>query len=424
MSEQGSPSAVLRFVQERIGLSCQSVRGDRAAHAVLAGMQRASLFSEEAYVDLLRLNPDVFDRLVSDLTVPESYFFRDPAHFRFIAEVALPQLRLARPTQHVFRAWSAGCATGEEPYSLAILFEEQGLAQRSKVWGTDVSRRALEHAKRALYHPWALRGVSTERVTRYFHRTSTEQLRLDARFSERVSFGRHSLSSAVYPSAVFGGARFDFVLCRNVLIYLAASAIQTVSRLFFESLAEGGFLLTGPSDPLLKVGSDWQVLRTDAGIFYRKVSAESRATLPPVPEPHAHAFYTAELPSQPVQAHAPQADREGKVPVGVEVTSRCEDAPTRIKQIANQQGSLSAEASCREALASDGLSCALHYLHASLLLDLGRLDDADAALRRVLYLDASLAAAHFMRAVIERSRGDLTAAQRSYRRPDRRGNAR
>jgi chemotaxis protein methyltransferase CheR len=238
-------------------------------------MARVGVVDVPRYVALLEAGRVPLDDLVTELTVGETYFFREPAHFEFIQNEVFPEVMKRRGADHVFRIWSAGCATGEEPYSLAIALVEAGL--QGQVLATDISRTALWRAREATYRPWSLRGLDEERVQRVF-RQAGDRWRLHARFGDLVTFQFHNLAQDAYPSLPAGIWAMDLILCRNVLIYFDKASIARVAHGLHTSLADGGWLITGPSDPPLDGLAPLVPVVTKGGVFYPK--GESA---PPVP---------------------------------------------------------------------------------------------------------------------------------------------
>ena len=164
---------------------------------------------------------------MAEITIGETYFFRDSAQFALLRDRVLPDLfSPARLRAHdaPIRIWSAGCASGEEPYSLAILLHQLGWSSRAQVFGTDVSRPLLRQARQAQYSRWSLRGVPEEIVATYFKRSGDRFVLLPA-IARAVEFRYLNLADAGYPSPQSGVWGMDLILCRNVLIYFAADRV-------------------------------------------------------------------------------------------------------------------------------------------------------------------------------------------------------
>ncbi|MGH7804815.1 MAG: CheR family methyltransferase, partial [Candidatus Binatia bacterium] len=209
---------VLGWIAERTGLTFPAQRSASAETKIRRAMTRRGAVDVGAFHLLLKRDPEVFDELVSELTIGETYFFRETAHFDLVARDVIPEVRARRGTGHVIRCWSAGCSSGEEPYSLAILFREQGLLDRVHLVGTDVSRAALARALCATYRQWSFRGEAASRALRHFTNDGDRHvLRDDVR--ARVSFEYLNLALDTYPAFGNGIWGMDLVFCRNVLIY-------------------------------------------------------------------------------------------------------------------------------------------------------------------------------------------------------------
>jgi chemotaxis protein methyltransferase CheR len=390
-----------------------------------------------------------WDELIDELTIGETYFFRNPEHFALVRERILPNLRAERTPGHIFKLWSAGCASGEEAYSLAIMLAELGLLERSRVLGTDISPAALAKARRARYREWSFRGFDDALAERYFRqdqrdRTPCEEIR------RAVKFAQLNLASDEYPSPTKGTSEVDLIFCRNVLIYFDAETIAHVERRIDAALAPNGWLVTGPSDPLLGQASRLEVVVTSRMVCYRKTSTTAgraaitgapvvplmaaRVVARSAPSASARDEETGSLPpwevavppsptpmptpsendhAQPLAAFARAAYGDGLALANGELDA-ARQAILGVRATFNQTGSEAAERACIEALARHGLSAELHYLHGMALFELRKLTEAAAALRRVIYLDRGLCIAHFTLGAILVEAHDLAGARRAY----------
>src|SRR5438552_3141063 len=164
---QPACEAIIRLLGQRTGLYFPESRHDSVEAGIRRAMSRAGLTDLIRYRNLLERDAGALDDLIVELTVGETYFFREPAQFDFIRAEVLPDVQRRRGPEHGVRVWSAGCATGEEAYSLAILLAEEGLAGRAFLLATDISRAALAQAHRAAYRDWSLRGEGADRARPY-----------------------------------------------------------------------------------------------------------------------------------------------------------------------------------------------------------------------------------------------------------------
>lgn len=430
-------AAVVRLVSARTGLTFPPNRWPDVDARVRRAMRTAGAADLERFAGLLGERGELLDALTAELTVGETYFFRDPAQLELVRSTVLPDLVRRRPPDHVLRAWSAGCATGEEPYSLAVLLQQEGLGLRSEVLGTDLSRPALAQARSGSYGAWSLRGVEEAVVARCFHRHG-QRWTIDDRFKRAVTFGWLNLASHAYPSAANGTWGLDLILCRNVLIYLDRGAVRHVAQQLLRCLGPGGWLLTAASDPPLHELAPFESVVTPAGVLYRRAATDSpgfaasarpsvaaqpaaavelAASPAPAPAPAAEATEAAVAAAPDTLARARAALEAGEWATALELAERGDDAEhaeLAVRACANLQGTAAAAERAADAVRRHALAPQLHFLHAVLLLELGRHDGAIAALRRVLYLDDSLAVAHYLLGRALGCRGDAKAARRSY----------
>lgn len=419
---------IVAIVSDRTGLQVPRNRSSEAEAGIRRAMGKAGVREVSQYLELVRAEELSLDDLVTELTVRESYFFREAAHFDFIRQVVIPEVIGRRGHDHVPRVWCAGSAAGEEPHSLAIALEEDGLA--ANVLATDISHEALRRAREAIYGRWSLRGLDDTRLSRWFQRAG-ERWQLDARIRQRVSFAFHNLAKHAYPSVPAGIWGMDLILCRNVLIYFDRPGVEHVARGLQDSLAEGGWLITGPSDPSLDGLGSLRAVTTDAGVFYRRSGSASHAETPPAiatsakqcpaspPGPGRRAPSMPALPStRDIVADPREAFAQGRYESVRALTRDARDESSAVLYVRATANCRSAEEAVKEARsqAERHPMCAeLHFLEAALLLGAGQPHGAARAIRKVLYLDRSSVVAHLFLGSIHRRAGRLEEARRAYR---------
>ncbi len=220
----------------------------------------------EAYLAHLRENPEEVKQLVRDLLISVTRFFRDPDAFRTLETDVIAPLIRAKDADAPLRVWVPGCATGEEPYSLAMLFlEQQSAAQgpcRLQIFATDLDEHALEVARRGTYPEGVSADVSPDRLARFFTRVDESAWQISKQVRETVTFAVQNLIA----DAPF--SRMDLISCRNILIYLEPEAQQKVIALLHFALKEGGCLFLGPSETVGRqtnlfepVSKKWRIYR-------------------------------------------------------------------------------------------------------------------------------------------------------------------
>ncbi|MDA8065440.1 MAG: protein-glutamate O-methyltransferase CheR [Thermaerobacter sp.] len=213
------------------------------------------------YLASLEQDPRLLREFLDYLTINVSEFLRNPEKFQDLKERYLPPLLEGRGP---FRAWSAGCSIGAEPYSLALILDELGAARRSRILATDLDRGVLERANAGIYPKDDLKNVSTERLARYF--VPEEQgYRVSPALKAIVEFRRHNLLQDSFERDL------DLILCRNVVIYFTEEAKDTLFRRFAQSLRPGGLLFVGGTESIFRARE--MGLKMLAPFFYRKEAA-------------------------------------------------------------------------------------------------------------------------------------------------------
>ncbi len=226
-------------------------------------------FSE--YVRYLRSDPGSraeLEEAVDALTTNETYFFREDYQLRAFREEVIPLLAKQAAPRKRLAIWSAGCSTGEEVYSIAtLLLEAQELAGWDfRVYGSDISKRCLAHARRAVYGPSSFRVTTPEAKRRWFVERPEGWL-VAERVRQLCHFGHLNLLESERASVV---GRVDAIFCRNVLIYLDARSRRRVIDLFHDRLYPGGILLLGHSESLLNVSTEFELLHLRDDLVYRR----------------------------------------------------------------------------------------------------------------------------------------------------------
>lgn len=208
-----------------------------------------------------------FAAIVDLLTIHETYFFREDHQLHALYREILPQLMKLR-TDRTLRIWSAGCSTGEEAYSIAMLLAAQReLADwRVEISGSDISQRVLETARRGMYPPSAFRTTPPDIQSRFFH-PEGGGFRIDDSIKRMVSFFSFNLTdierAAVLP-------KMDVIFCRNVIIYFDLPVKKRVIEMFRQRLRGGGYLLLGHSESLMNITTAFNLCHLRQDIVYQK----------------------------------------------------------------------------------------------------------------------------------------------------------
>jgi chemotaxis protein methyltransferase CheR len=408
---------VTALVADLSGMMFTPNRRAEVEAGVARAMKGAGADDIAAYLTLVRRDAIALDGLVDELTAGETHFMRNPDQMDLVRREVFPAFRRRRGAGAPARVWSAGCATGEEAYSLAILLEEEGLGEGAFVLGTDLSLAALEKARVGSYPDWSMRGVSDRFLLDYFRHVRGRRVLID-RIRDKVRFERLNLVGHE-DYATVGAFGLDLILCRNVLIYFDHATAGRIAARLFDCLAEGGVLLTAGADPRLGEYAPFEVEITRAGLVYRRPGPAS-AGAAPARSAVAAPFRSSGLPAAERAGLTPAkvADRNESLPTkprSPAAPDAAREAFERVVSQANAKGADEAERIAQAALRRHPLDAPLHYLRAALLVALDRDEEAEHEAGRALYLDPSLAVAHFLLGTILRKRGARPDALRAFR---------
>ncbi len=231
-------------------------------------IQELELSSFAAYHYQLRSDDQELARAVDELVTNETYFFRERNQLRALFEEILPELRQRCPGDHPLAIWSAGCSSGEEPYTLVMLALEAGLrpGRDLRVYASDISRPMLQKARRGLYREASFRQTDDHLRDKYF-REKDGMWRIADEVKQHVDFIHLNLTDK---SKIALLGNMDVTLCRNVIIYFNAETKQQVIQTFEDKLRPGGFLLLGHSESLINVSSAFELRHLTHDLVYRK----------------------------------------------------------------------------------------------------------------------------------------------------------
>jgi two-component system CheB/CheR fusion protein len=274
--------AIFRLLRDAYGIDFSHYRPATVVRRTERRLQINGAIPLDDYARRLEGDPEELNALYKDLLIGVTRFFRDREAFEALASEVLPSLlRQAAERQEEFRAWVSGCATGEEPYSLAILIREGldalGAEVPVKIFATDAHRASLETASVAVYRDAALAELTPERLGRFFL-PKGDAYQVSPELRKMVVFAQHN----VIKDAPF--TKLDLISCRNLLIYLQPQAQKKVLSLFHFGLKTGGALFLGPSESAGELGDEfdvidsrWKVLRKRRDV---RLPTDLRLTLP------------------------------------------------------------------------------------------------------------------------------------------------
>jgi two-component system CheB/CheR fusion protein len=239
--------AILQYLQQTRGFDFNAYKRSTLLRRIARRMQAVNLSSFEEYFDYLQVHQDEFASLFNTILINVTSFFRDEDVWTHLQSTALPQMLNGRSSAETFRVWTAGCASGQEAYSLVMALGEimglDAVRDTVKIYATDADEEALNEARMAAYTAKQVENVPAPLLEKYFDRNGTTfTFKRDLRRS--VIFGRHDLIQDAPIS------RVDFLLCRNTLMYFNADAQSKILARFYFSLNPGGHLLLGRAEML------------------------------------------------------------------------------------------------------------------------------------------------------------------------------
>ncbi len=421
---KNNESRFIDLIRSRLGITIHSHQSKELQKTILKGCAKFSCSPTEYLQMLTACPPDspLLEHLVTGVTIGETYFFRDKNQMQMLQQNVLPKIIARKRQQHdlSLRIWSAGCASGEEVYTLAMMLT--ALLPDLNAWaihllGTDINTQSLQKALVGRYKEWSMRAISADYKNRYFAKIDDEY-EIMPQLKNGVSFFYLNLNDDAYPSITNGTNAQDLILCRNVLIYFDSQRVATLMKKFSLSLVAEGYLLLGASDP---------VNLNDTGLHfnYHQSSLFSRSTTIAPPAALEEPSVTQARPAPPVKkarmlTAAPRVDRSAEKPKQAKLDEqRIQQLLTSAKwqEILDQTSLndnhsavlLNAKATalanlgklqqavqfCESSLALDKANKATHFLHAMILLELNKIEAAEAALRKTIFLDHAFVFAHF-----------------------------
>ncbi len=263
------------LIEQRSGILFDESRERFFSSRVREHLGHTGLAHGAELLRMLRSSNAEYDAMLERLLTQETSFFRYPSVFEALEKRLLPEMHMKKfwENPRSLRIWSAGCATGEEPYSIAITVAD-GLefaeAWNVHILATDISRRALAHAERGVYSRRELEALSPRQIEAYFARVG-DQFMVKPRIRNMVSFAPMNLAQAVYVG------RFDCIFCMNVLMYFSEERRASLVQRFYEYLEPGGYLFLGHAESAINVPVKFQtVVHGDSKILYKPLDGALR----------------------------------------------------------------------------------------------------------------------------------------------------
>lgn len=412
------------YLLKHLGLLYSEKQEKDLGAKISAAAKGFAFDSSERFVGWLlkqQLDAEQTKKLASFLTIGETYFFRERKALEYLEHKHLPHLISKRRNKNqTLKIWSAGCSSGEEPYTIAILLSR--LLPGFKNWnikivGTDINSKFLEKAKAGIYSKWSFRGIPESFKSKYFDSIDDNRYKIKPYIREMVDFSYLNLATPPYFPSKNRKNSFDVVLCRNVLIYFSHDGIKMVTQNLYDNLNDGGVLLLSPVETSTLIHPDFERLPHDGITVYKK--DQGKKSVKPGKQ---LTFKTPVKLNKALQIEARSANKpklkevaelnglqklynSGRIEEVEELTQRLIDNGNSkhpgylllLARIKANKGLLQeAERLCNKAIGFEKVNTEAHYLLANVYNEQGKTRDAITSINKTLFLDPDFSMAHFL----------------------------
>ena len=438
----------IRLFQELIldysGIHLDEAKCSSLAPVISRYLLKKNFNSFEKYYRFLRRNSHTeveIRELISYVTINETSFFRNPAQFTVFKDHVLPDITTERfNKKQNLKIWSAGCATGEEPYSIAITIREKLPFLETwnvEILATDIDYNVIKKAEKGIYNRRALRNVSGSRQEKYFSKVGN-QYELNQNVREMVTFREFNLKQATYP--ISGEGNWDIIFCRNVIIYFDRDFTTQIVDNFSQCLDEKGFLFLGHSETLLGISEMFSMVDFGNTHIYKKKNDVINDT-PPVKLKQQSKSIRSEYANRDVLSRK-TSKRNGVALTNGSLANKSFVSKTKKPKNANDfnvgagtvdgktlinyylakgksaadTGNYASASECyQKVLDVDPLCVEAHFFMALVSENLSEIDRAVEAYQKTIYIDESCVLAHFNLARLYRLAGNQRDAVREYK---------
>jgi len=267
-------SEIRMLIEERTGIHFDESRERFLSTRVREHMHERGYTRVTELLRAVRKTNVEYDSLLERMLTQETSFFRYPAVYEAFEKRVLPEIHVSKfwKNPRTLRVWSAGCSTGEEPYSIAITIADSlsfADAWNVEILATDVGKLALKTAEKGIYSGRSLSGVNEKQLAAHFTKVENK-FHVKPRLKKMISFAPMNLASPVYVG------RMDLIFCMNVLIYFTEERRHSLVQRFYEALEPGGYLFLGHSESISKMPVKFQAIVLGDCILYRKPTAQEQ----------------------------------------------------------------------------------------------------------------------------------------------------
>lgn len=462
-------SRLSKFVAARMGLRFPKERSRDLERGINAAARELGMSDGNSCIEWLLSSLPTrrqIEILAGHLTVGETYFFRDKGLFKVLEKPILSKLIQSRQMngRHL-RVWSAGCSTGEEPYSIAIILSKMIPDLRDwniTILATDINSFALQKAADGVYGHWSFRDIQPKIQKGFFSQRTDGRFELIPRIREMVTFSYLNLVEDTYPSLFNNTNAMDIIFCRNVLMYFVPEVAGKVAPNLHRSLVDGGFLIVSPAEATIPIFSQFAIERVSDTTLYKKGAQQPASGFScrplekpkisfkpaagfvqnrgaaPMPGPiDAHTGSRPKTPDAPLKMRISKPEDQtrqdlhqeamalyerGCYPEAVAITEKLlsqnpshSEGIALLARIYANWGKLDKALEwCEKAITAEKLHAGYHFLMSNILQELGRKEDAVVSLNRTLYLDPKFIPAYVALGNISRKSGKLKESVKHF----------
>jgi len=385
----------LTFIRNRLGILVRDYHIDDLKKLILKASEKFNCEPSD-YLEILQQCDDtspLLEHLIAGVTIGETFFFRDARQIALLREKILPKLFEKKREENTLslRIWSAGCASGEELYTIAMLLCEM-LPDLSSwtfhLLGTDINTAVLSKAISGIYGEWSMRAIPELFKKKYFRREKNHY-HIDEKICNMATFSWLNLNDDSYPSMFNSTCAQDLILCRNVLIYFDSRHIAKLMKKLDASLVEGGFLMLGASDPISLSDTNLQMVNKESTLYFH--------TLIPQPiKPEKNQKNVEKLFPTIIPVIAKKSEKSLTNPVTETKKSIPISAPhEEVLALANIGKLEEAAGLCETLLPKYPTSSELYFMLGLIRAETNHLNDALTALRKSIFLDQNFVVGHF-----------------------------
>jgi chemotaxis protein methyltransferase CheR len=416
---------IINLIRYRFGIVIHSHQLRELNKIIAEALVKFSM-SPEQYLQMLeeaQESTPLLDDLMTKITVGETYFFRDNNQVKLLEEMILPAIVAKKRMINDLnmRIWSAGCASGEEIYTIVMMLTE--LLPDIDKWqlqllGTDINTMALRKALKGRYYEWSMRSINDYYKNKFFIKEKNEYILMEG-IRDKVDFSYLNLNDDTYPSIFNGTNAQDLILCRNVLIYFDEDNIKHIMKRMCASLIEDGYLLLGASDPMIVKNLDFTFIKNslymhkkfNQPIIQQEKKRESKPLLAkssPVKykttrtlnrSHHSNVNTTSD---EVTQTMVMSFIHHGKWHDALRAIDNYKKQKTdtfilnaKATILANLGNLEDAIKLCEESIKMDPINIQTHFILAMSLVELNEMKSAEDELRKVIFLDKNYVQAHF-----------------------------